>query len=522
VRRSLSSSRRRTLRGTSTLLILLLATLLSGCYAPSFGPTPTIPPEAKTAVAWVPTPTAPRSTTRTAAGSVPPPTATKAARTPTPGPNSFTATTAQPCRAARYTGIIPEKKSTVETVGQAYHCLLIFYVDRATLDHTILLNGAWAALEPLGKGKFTAEDVAPLALSGDREADWATFAARFKTLVTRGQGTVDANTLSRTAIAAMAASLNDNHVAYLEPKYWRSTVSSEIGLEYIPTAGFEVAVDDATGKYYLYTVFEGSPADRAGLRAGDLLDTVGGTPVGRGLRNRPLGDLINGLPGTGDTVQVTRPSTGQTQTVLITVADVEVPLIDIAILPGEVGYLRLRYFSYASGQSFDRALAALQARGITSLVFDVRQNPGGSSAALMHILSHFTHDGPLAITIDEHGTHTPEQPDLSVPLLKLPWAVLCDGDSASSADVTAAVAKARGGRLIGTKSAGALSGALFYELEDGSAMEVAVIRVLGPDGEAINEIGVTPHDIVPLSPADLSAGFDPPLQRAIDYLVSGR
>lgn len=522
MRRSLSHPRHRALGSTSTLFVLLLAALLGGCYAPGLGPTPTIPPEAKTAVAWAPTPTTPRNATRTAAGSLPSPTATTIARTPTPGPNSFTATTAQPCRPARYTGVVPEKKSTVETVGQAYHCLLMFYVDHATLDHTILLNGAWAALEPLGKGKFTAEDTAPLALSGDREADWATFEARFKGLVTRGQGAVDANTLSRTAIGAMAASLNDNHVAYLEPKQWRTTVSSEIGLEYIPTAGFEVAIDDATGKFYLYTVFAGSPADRAGLRAGDLLDNVGGTPVGRGLHNRPLGDLLNGLPGTGDTVQVTRPSTGATQTVLITVDNVDVPLIEIAVLPGKVGYLRLRYFSYSSGQSFDRALAALQGRGITSLVFDVRQNPGGSSAALMHILSHFTHDGPLAITIDEHGNHSPEQPDPNVPLLNLPWAVLCDGDSASSADVTAAVAKARGGRLIGTRSAGALSGALFYELADGSALEISIVRVLGPDGETINEIGVTPHDVIPLSPADLSAGFDPQLQRAIDYLVGGR
>lgn len=501
--------------------VLLLAALLGGCYAPGFGPTPTISSEAKTAVAWQPMPTATRATTRTAAARRPP-TPPPAARTPTPGPNSFTATTAQPCRAARFNGIIKEKKSTVETVGQAYHCFLLFYVDRATLDHTALLNGAWTALGPLGKGKFGDEDLAPLVLVGDREADWATFAARFTVLVERGQGAVDAGTLARTAIAAMADSLNDNHVAYIEPKYWRNTVSAELGLEWIPTAGFEVALDETTGKYFLYTVFPNSPAEQAGLRAGDLIDNIGGTPIGLGKQNRPLGDLMNGLPGTGNTVQVTRPATGQTQTVIIEVADVDVPLIEIRILPGNVGYLRLRYFSFSSDRSFERALAALQARGITSLIFDVRQNPGGSSAALMRILSHFTHDGPLAITIDEYGVHTPEQPNTAVPLLGLPWAVLCDGDSASSSDVAAAVAKARGGRLIGTRSAGALSGARYYELEDGSALEISVIRVLGPDGETINEVGVTPHDIVPLTPADLSAGLDPPLQRAVDFLRTGR
>ncbi len=166
----------------------------------------------------------------------------------------------------------------------------------------------------------------------------------------------------RAAIGAMADSLDDNHVAYLEPKVWRNTVSAELGLEYIPTAGFEVALDEATGKYYLYTVFPDSPAERAGLRAGDLIDSVGGAPIGREQQNRPLGDLMNGLPGTGNTVQVTRPATGQTETVIITVAEVDVPLIEVAILPGKVGYLRLRYFSFSSGEAFDRALAALQAR----------------------------------------------------------------------------------------------------------------------------------------------------------------
>jgi len=508
--------------GAMLVAIVALAIVLSGCSIDGFGPPATIAPEVKTAVAYVPTPTVRRTATRTAV--VAPTPTPVAAKTPTPGKNSFVATAAQPCRQVRYTGLIPEKKSTVETVGQVYRCLLLYYVDHATLDDSVLLNGAWSALAPLGKGRFTAEDLAPLTYSGDREADLAMFATHFSALVARAQGVIDASTMARAAIAGMADSLNDNHVAYLEPKFWRQSFNSEVGLEYYPSAGFEVALDELTGKYFLYVVYDNSPAARAGLLAGDIIDNVGGTVVGRGQKNRPLADLMAGLPGTGDTIQVMRPATGKTETVLITVADVTVPLIDIGVLPGNVGYIRLRYFSYGADQTFTRALKVLQGRGITALVFDVRQNPGGSIAALQQILSNFSHDGPFGIMMDGAGVEEPIPADTRVPLLGLPWVVLCDGDSASSADVTAAVAKDRGGYLIGTRSAGALGAALFYEFEDGSAMEITVNRVIGPDREEINEVGVVPHEIVPLTPSDLSAGYDPPLLRAVAYLrgLTGR
>ena len=122
----------------------------------------------------------------------------------------------------------------------------------------------------------------------------------------------------------------------------------------------------------------------------------------------------------------------------------------------------------------------------------MRQNGGGSLAAMVGIASHFTHDGPLAILVDEHGAREELLPDTSVPLLAVPWVVLADGASASAADMTSAVARDRGGHLVGQRSAGALGAALFYELEDGSALEITVARVLGPDGEEINEVGVRP------------------------------
>lgn len=505
--------------GVRLTLAFVVTLALSACAPP--GPTPTISPADKTAVAVVPARTPTRATTpaRTpgaVAGSG------GAAAKPTLAPKRevFQATVAEPCRTTDVVRRpIPEGPATLDTIGSAYRCLLKYHVERHTFDHRILLQGAWAALDEARPGLFAPGDLAPLELAGDREADWDHFAARYGTLVAKYGGRAEGSKLARGAIEDMAESMRDNHVAYLEPKRWGRSITEYLGLDYLSSAGFEVLLDKASGKFYLYHVYPRSPAAEAGLRAGDIIETVGGRPMGRGKNNRALGDLLAGPPGTGNTVRVTRPATGRTIEVTVGVAEIEIPLMEVRILQGEIGYIKLRNFSYNAGAVFDEALAALERRGITSLIFDVRQNPGGSVDALLHIVSHFTHQGPIGITIDENGTREEAVPDLSVPLLRIPYVVLCDGDSASSADVTAAVAKDRGGHLVGEKSAGALSTSRYFDLEDGSALQISVQRVLGPDGEEINEVGVTPHHVVPLTPADLSAGVDTQLQHAIQDLT---
>lgn len=110
----------------------------------------------------------------------------------------------------------------------------------------------------------------------------------------------------------------------------------------------------------------------------------------------------------------------------------------------------------------------------------------------------FSRAGPFGILSDGNGTEEPSLADPAVLLLGWPWVVPCDGDSASLADVMAAVARDRVGYPIGTKRAGALGVARYYEFEDDSAMEITV-----------NRVGVAPHGIVPLAPANLSAGLCP-------------
>jgi len=543
-------------------LFLTLSLLLSACTIPGtpIESTPTATPPAASpttvAAASTPAPTAqistPRATANTTTAVATPATATTrtptrstatpaANATPTRGtPSSgrgtatpasgrgtpgatptarepFTATKDEPCRDADLEQApLPEKAATVATIEQAYRCLLLNYVDhKTTLDHKVLLNGAWNIFQQAG---LPTADTAPLVLTGDREADWLVYQGRYNVLLQKYSRAIDTSLLARVAIDGMARSLDDNHVAYLDPKLWRrfqlelSGENKEIG------PGFDLGIDDASGKFFLYEVYPNTPAAQTGLKAGDIIEQVNGSPASKGTGNQGLYDLLTGPVGTKATVTVTRPATGAKVNGQLSIVEFSVQNIESRVIDGTVGYIKLRSFSIKADEEFDKELAKLQAQGVTSLIFDVRQNGGGSTDALARILSHFSHQGPHAITIDEDGTREEENPDPAVPLLGLPWVVLCNNGSASSADITAAFAKARGGHLIGEKSSGALGAALVFELEDGSAMEITVARVLGPNGEEINKVGVTPDEVVALTPADLSGGNDPQLAAALTYL----
>jgi carboxyl-terminal processing protease len=540
-----------------TLLVIVFA--LSACTIPGNPlPTATPPPSPTVAAALPPTNTpaptatkpatapptrtiAPTSTptaapTRTPTAATAARTATPARGTPSPGRGSatpatgrgtpgatpgtrepFVATADEPCRESDIEQPpLPEKPATVRTIEQAYRCLLLHHVSRkTTLDNKVLLNGAWDVFRTAG---LPAADVPPLALTGDPDADWQVYETHYNALVQKYGRAIDTSVLARVAIDGMARSLDDNHVSYLEPQLWQRFQMELSGEDKEIGPGFDLAVDDPSGKFYLYEVYPNTIAAQAGLKAGDIIETVNGQPATKATGSQGLYDLLTGPIGTKATMRVTRPATGQSVNAQVSVAEYTVPILESRVLAGQVGYIRLRTFSINAGDEFDKALADLQAQGITSLIFDVRQNGGGSTDALAHILSHFSHQGPHAITIDENGNREEQNPDPAVPLLVLPWVVLCNNSSASSSEITSAFAKDRGGHLVGTKTAGALGSAQVFEFEEGSAMEITVNLVLGPNGETINNVGVTPDEVVEMTPADISAGNDTQLAAALAYL----
>jgi carboxyl-terminal processing protease len=223
------------------------------------------------------------------------------------------------------------------------------------------------------------------------------------------------------------------------------------------------------------------------------------------------------------TVRVHRPATGRTWTVTMTPAlfTVPAPAVSSRLLRNDIAYVKLPGFFPGAANQVLHAIAALaKATTLHGVVLDVRGNTGGSPAEVADLLGAFTHGTVWSYDCDVTGHCTANTTGTATPLLHLPLAVLTDRNCASACDAfTGAVKDLRLGILIGTRTAGIVAGpANVYELDDGSLLGLPSLHELGADREIINGIGVAPGYYVPLTAADLSAGRDPGIAKALTLL----
>jgi carboxyl-terminal processing protease len=157
---------------------------------------------------------------------------------------------------------------------------------------------------------------------------------------------------------------------------------------------------------------------------------------------------------------------------------------------------------------------------LRGLILDLRGNGGGAPAEVSRLLGAFIHGAAYAYDCDVRGSCAARYTDTSVTLLHLRLVVLTDRNCVSACDAfSAAVKDLRLGTLVGTRTAGLVSGpADGYLLDDGSLLGLPAKHELGPDHELINGIGVAPDYYIPLTAQDLSTGHDPDIAKALTLL----
>ncbi|MGW4476565.1 S41 family peptidase [Nonomuraea sp. NPDC004354] len=437
----------------------------------------------------------------------PPPVAQLALPVPVarPAPAS---TPAAGCAAITAPPPAPAPPTSVNTLRQAYFCVLDNYYSGPAMDPKALLKSAFAAYtQDLMRHGADRADLRLPALTGNRDTDWDAVA---KVLGT------DEPAALRAAITGMVAGLHDNHARWIRPAPpppGGPAGTGIVGLSALQGPRLDPA---ARPPLYITRVLPGSPAAKAGIRPGDIVVKVNGVPAFVG--DTPNQGIIDAF--TSSTVRLTlrRPTTGRTRTVEVRQGPItpQPPTVTSRPLPGDVAYVHLPGFFDGAA---DQVIAKLPDKP-KAVVLDLRGNGGGSPREVTRLLSAFAHGKVTSYFCSLKGDCVPNRTDDTVPLLGLRLVVLTDRACASACEDFSAAVKDNGlGTLVGTRTAGAVSGpAEGYLLDDGSVLLLPRFRHLGPAREIIDTIGVPVDHHAPMTALDLAAGHDPGVDKALELL----
>jgi carboxyl-terminal processing protease len=348
-----------------------------------------------------------------------------------------------------------------------------------------------------------------------------------------GRGQLDDRTLVYGAIRGMVEALGDTgHSVFLTPQQ----VEDLQGSLDQSVVGIGVLLGQRDGEPVIVSVIPDSPAHDAGIRAGDELLSVDARPV-TGLATDEIVSHIRGEAGT--TVQLTlhRPSTNATLDLSIVREQLHVPAAWWAMVPGtKVGLLRLASFGAGASADLQAARDAAIAAGATSLILDLRGNPGGYVEEAVRVASEFLHDKTVYVRELASGERIPVATEAEVGSTDLPLVVLVDQSTASAAEIVAgAIQSAHRATLVGGTTFGTGTVLNAFDLPDGSSLRLAVERWLTPDGVLIFGKGISPEvaiemgaDDVPvepdalegLPPDQVAALKDPQLLKALELLAT--
>jgi carboxyl-terminal processing protease len=333
------------------------------------------------------------------------------------------------------------------------------------------------------------------------------------------------------AISGMVDSLGDTgHSRFLTPEM----VKQERNFSKGELEGIGAEVQKKNNQVVIVAPLDDSPAQRAGLKPGDVILKVNGEEVSGLPLEQAVGRIL-GPPGTTVKLTILSPDTGRI---------VEVPLVRARITLHSVTWLRLpgtaaadvRIAAFNKGVTEDlrKALMMIQQEGLTGLILDLRSNPGGLLDEAVTTASQFLGSGKVMLEKNAVGKVKPVSVREKGVALTIPMVALINGGTSSGAEIVAgALQDAHRAMLVGEKTFGTGTVLEPFSLSDGSALLLATEEWLTPTGRVIWHQGISPDvfvslpsDVSPLIPEEergmtadhLRASGDAQLLKALDLL----
>ena len=312
----------------------------------------------------------------------------------------------------------------------------------------------------------------------------------------------------------------------LDDVYSRYYTKEQYDQENATTEGSYVGIgvsmqQNAAGGVQIVESYKGSTAEEAGIKAGDVITAIDGEDI----TDAELSDVVSMIKKKQDEdVVLTVQRQGEdTQEITVKVSDVELPSVFGEMLDENTGYIQITEFKGVTSQQYEETFADLKDQGMTRLIVDLRDNPGGLLNIVCDILRDILPEGLIVYTEDKNGNRSEETCDGKNPL-DMSLAVLVNGNSASASEIFAGAVKDYGiGTIVGTTTYGKGVVQSIRQLSDGSAVKLTVANYYTPNGNSINKTGIEPDVEVELDASlvnetEISHDEDNQLQEALKVL----
>jgi carboxyl-terminal processing protease len=331
-----------------------------------------------------------------------------------------------------------------------------------------------------------------------------------------GEEKFDRQKLVWGAIQGMVASLGDPYTTFFPPQDTQD-FKSEIKGEF-DGIGAEIGIRKSV--LTVIAPIKGSPAEHAGLKAGDKILKIDNTFTNDLTLDEAV-HQIRGERGTKVSLTILRNNEDKPRVVEVTRDAIRVPVITTEKRDGGIFVIRLASFSENSSEEFTKAVREYLNSGSTKLVLDLRNNPGGYFSAAVDIASWFLPEGEVVA----QEAYQKGDPDLyrssgRKALENTPTVILINQGSASASEILAgALQEHKKAILIGEKSYGKGSVQELEEITHDTSLKITIAHWLTPNGRSISKEGLTP-DIEVKIPDTIKEGEDPQMAKALEYLKS--
>jgi carboxyl-terminal processing protease len=321
-------------------------------------------------------------------------------------------------------------------------------------------------------------------------------------------------------VQQMLGVLDDPFTRLLKPEQYRSLKSSTSGE--LTGVGLQIAQEIGSKRLQVISPIAGSPADRAGILAQDIILSIDGKLTDQ-LSLDEAAERMRGKIGTVVELSIERGGNAK---------DYDLVRDRIALNPviaelrpqtngKKVGYIRLTQFNANATHEVKKAIEQLETQGASAYVLDLRNNPGGLLQAGVDIARDWIDEGTIVYTVNRQGTLDSYEA-AETALTSDPLAVLVNGGTASASEILAgAIQDDERGLIVGEKTFGKGLIQSLFDLSDGSGLAVTVAKYETPNHRDINKLGIMPDRVVPLTPIqpeEIGTDRDNQYQAALDLL----